>query len=189
MTRLMSTINWEVRLQWRNGFYYAAIFIVVVFLLAFSQISVVKMDWLLPFMLVNNMVVGTFYFLGALILLEKDEGSLEARVITPLRPAEYLTAKVATLSALTLVESALIVVITVGTRCELAAFTGWDNGNGRLPVFGRLPGGDTLRFYQRIPAAIHSFRDARRLTTGRLYGWLGTLAAIPASHASHLDTD
>ena len=114
MTRLMSTINWEVRLQWRNGFYYAAIFIVVVFLLVFSQISVVKMDWLLPFMLVNNMVVGTFYFIGALILLEKDEGSLEARVITPLRPAEYLGAKVATLSALTLVESALIVVITVG---------------------------------------------------------------------------
>lgn len=128
MTRLMSTINWDVRLQWRNGFYYAAIFIVVLFLFVFSQISVTNMDWVLPFMLINNMVVSTFYFIGALILLEKDEGSLEARVITPLRPAEYLGAKVVTLSGLTLVESALIVMITMGFAVNwlplLAGITG-----------------------------------------------------------------
>ncbi len=114
MTRLSSTIKWDMRLQWRNGFYTVAIVIVVAFLLIFSQISLENLDWLLPYMLINNLVVGTFYFMGGLVLLEKNEGSLEARVTTPLRPAEYLTAKVTTLSGLSLVESGLIVVVTVG---------------------------------------------------------------------------
>jgi fluoroquinolone transport system permease protein len=107
-------MQWDVRLQWRNGFYYAAIIIVAMFLLIFSQVSVASLDWIMPLMLINNMVVGTFYFMSALVLLEKDEGSLEARIITPLRPAEYLAAKVVTVSALALVESVLIVVITSG---------------------------------------------------------------------------
>ncbi len=128
MTRLTSTMKWDVRLQWRNGFYYAAIIIVVTFLLIFSQISVTNMEWVLPFMLVNNMVVGTFYFMGGLVLLEKDEGSLEARVTTPLRPAEYLAAKTATVSGLALMESVLIVVITAGWNVNwlllLAGITG-----------------------------------------------------------------
>ncbi len=114
MTRLTSTMQWDVRLQWRNGFYYAAIVIVVFFLLAFSQISIDNIAWIMPYMLINNMMIGTFYFIGGLVLLEKSEGSLEARVTTPLRPTEYLTAKVATLTGLTLVESMLIVVFAVG---------------------------------------------------------------------------
>ena len=114
MTRLTSTMKWDVRLQWRNGFYYAAIVIVAVFLLIFSQISVDNLGWIMPYMLINNMIVGTFYFIGGLVLLEKSEGSLEARVTTPLRPAEYLAAKVTTLTVLSLVESVLIVMIAVG---------------------------------------------------------------------------
>jgi fluoroquinolone transport system permease protein len=112
----MSTMQWDMRLQWRNGFYYASLVIVIAFLLIFSQVSVVNLDWLLPVMLVNNMVVGTFYFIGGLVLLEKDEGSLAARIVTPLRPAEYLTAKTATVSGLALLESGLLVLIAVGWR-------------------------------------------------------------------------
>ncbi|MBE2224718.1 MAG: hypothetical protein IAF02_24470, partial [Anaerolineae bacterium] len=46
MTRLTSTMKWDVRLQWRNGFYYAAIVIVVVFLLIFSQVAINNMEWI-----------------------------------------------------------------------------------------------------------------------------------------------
>ena len=38
MTRLTSTMQWDVRLQWRNGFYYAAIIVVVMWLIIASQI-------------------------------------------------------------------------------------------------------------------------------------------------------
>lgn len=114
MTRLTATMKWDVRLQWRNGFYYAAIVIVVVFLLIFSQISVDYLSWIMPCLLLSNMMIGTFYFIGGLVLLEKDEGSLVARITTPLRPAEYLVAKVATLTMLSLLESTLIVIAAAG---------------------------------------------------------------------------
>lgn len=114
MTRLTSTMKWDVRLQWRNGFYYAAVIIVVVFLLIFSQISVDYLGWIMPCLLLSNMMIGTFYFIGGLVLLERSEGSLVARVTTPLRPAEYLAAKVATLTMLSLLESTLIVIAVAG---------------------------------------------------------------------------
>ncbi|MBT3187986.1 MAG: ABC transporter permease [Anaerolineae bacterium] len=114
MTRLISTMRWDMRLQWRNGFYYAAIAIVVMYLLIFSQIPKDNLTWLLPLMLIGNMIIGTFYFIGGLVLLERGEGSLEARVITPLRPIEYIISKVATLSGLALLESGLIIIISYG---------------------------------------------------------------------------
>ena len=121
MTRLNATISWDMRLQWRNGFYYAAIAMVVMYLLAFSQIPKDNLVWLLPLMLMGNMVIGTFYFMGGLVLLEKDEGSLEARVITPLRPAEYIAAKVVTLTALSVLESGLIVLVSYGLHVNWLA--------------------------------------------------------------------
>jgi len=114
MSRLTSTIRWEMRLQWRNGFYYAAIAVVVMYLLIFTQLPKDSLAWLLPLMLMGNMIIGTFYFMGGLLLLEKDEGSLEARVTTPLRPTEYIFAKVATLTGLAVLESSLIVIVSYG---------------------------------------------------------------------------
>lgn len=39
MTRLRSTILWDMRLQFRNGFYYASLAIVVVCIALLSQIA------------------------------------------------------------------------------------------------------------------------------------------------------
>ena len=118
MTRLTATIQWDVRLQWRNGFYYAAIAVVVMWMLIASQIPDETLFWLLPMMLMGNMVIGTFYFMGGLVLLEKDEGSLEARVTTPLRPTEYLGAKVLTLTGLSFLECVLITMASVGLQAN-----------------------------------------------------------------------
>ena len=118
MTRLTSTMQWDVRLQWRNGFYYAAIAVVVMWLLIASQIPDETLIWLLPMMLMGNMVIGTFYFMGGLVLLEKDEGSLEARVTTPLRPTEYLGSKVLTLTGLAVLESSLVTIAYVGLQAN-----------------------------------------------------------------------
>ena len=118
MTRLTSTMQWDVRLQWRNGFYYAAIAVVVMWLFIASQIPDETLIWLLPMMIMGNLVIGTFYFLGGLVLLEKDEGSLEARVTTPLRPIEYLGSKVLTLTGLAVLESSLITIASVGLQAN-----------------------------------------------------------------------
>lgn len=114
MTRLASTMHWDVRLQFRNGFYYAAGVVAVFCIALLSWLSEPHLAWILPPFVLGNLLVNTFYFLGGLVLLEKREGTLEAQIVTPLRTWEYLASKVATLAALSLIENLSIVILTHG---------------------------------------------------------------------------
>ncbi len=116
MTRLLSTARWDFQLQVRNGFYYAAAVVVALNVIIVNQLPEASVGWLLPVILFENVVINAFYFMGGLVLLEKREGTLEVQVITPLRTGEYLTAKVITLAALSVVEGLVIVVFTFGLR-------------------------------------------------------------------------
>jgi fluoroquinolone transport system permease protein len=114
MTRLAATLGTDVRIQFRNGFYLATAFVVAC--------SVVLLRWLppeiaallLPVVVLENIVINTFYFVSAVLLLERDEGTFAAQSVTPLRGDEYLTSKVLTLTALSLAESLLIATAVAG---------------------------------------------------------------------------
>ena len=56
-------------------------------------------------------VVGgsTMLYVGAMFLFERDEGTLDALFVSPLRPAEYLWLKIITLTALATIESAVMI--------------------------------------------------------------------------------
>jgi fluoroquinolone transport system permease protein len=118
MDRLLSTIRCDIRLQHRNGFYYATAAVVAFYALGLSQLHAagarLNLDWLLPAIVLNNLLITTFYFIGALVLLEKAEGTLAAQVVSPLRAGEYLAAKVITLAALALAYNLAVVALIVG---------------------------------------------------------------------------
>ena len=67
-----------------------------------------------PVIILENLVINTFYFMAGLVLLEKGEGTMEAQVVTPLRPWEFMAAKVLSLGLLSLLESLLVVVVVSG---------------------------------------------------------------------------
>jgi fluoroquinolone transport system permease protein len=118
MKRLSATIRCDVRLQLRNGFYYATLFVLAIYALGLSQMSLASarsaLAWLLPAMLLNNLAITTFYFVAGLVLLEKAEGSLEAQIVTPLRAGEYLASKVLTLTALAVFYNLVVAFLVVG---------------------------------------------------------------------------
>ncbi|MAG35252.1 MAG: ABC transporter [Dehalococcoidia bacterium] len=114
MNRLLATMWWDIQLQFRNGFYYATAFIVVVWIVIRSQLPALDLGWLLPALVSGNLIINTFYFVGGLMLLEKGEGTLEALVVTPLRIGEYLASKVLTLTLLALVENIILVALLYG---------------------------------------------------------------------------
>ncbi len=105
---------WDARLQFRNGFYYAAGFIVIFFIVGLNWLSADLRTWLLPPFVFTNVLMNTFYFLGGLVLLEKGEGTLEAQVVTPLHTWEYLASKVAALTGLALLENTTMIVLSHG---------------------------------------------------------------------------
>jgi fluoroquinolone transport system permease protein len=116
MKRLLSTIRCDLRLQWRNGFYTATVFVTVVWALILLRAGTLDLRWLLPPLVVGNLLIGTFSFIGGLVLLERGEGTLTAQTATPLRVGEYLASKVVTLTALSMAETLVIVPMLAGTR-------------------------------------------------------------------------
>ena len=114
MTRLAATMRCDVRLQLRNGFYWAAAFVLGAWALVVSQLPPVVWAPLMPPLILGNLVMATFFFMGGLVLLEKGEGTLEAQVVTPLTGGEYLASKVLTLTALSVVENLAVVLMTHG---------------------------------------------------------------------------
>ena len=114
MIRLIATIGCDLRLQFRNGFYYASAVVVVGMVVLLRWLPEDAVAWLLPVVLLQNVLMNTFYFVAGLILLEKTEGTLEAQQVTPLRSGEYLASKVITLGALSMIESFLITAFARG---------------------------------------------------------------------------
>jgi fluoroquinolone transport system permease protein len=74
--------------------------------------------WIPTLMLI---VVGgsTMLYGAAMILFEKEQGTLRATIVSPMRPAEYLWAKIVTLTALAVLES----IIMVGGTMLIMSFS------------------------------------------------------------------
>jgi fluoroquinolone transport system permease protein len=117
--RISASLRWEVALEFRNGFYYAVGFIMAFWVVIYTQFPRLDLRALLPGLLLGNLLVTTFYFMAGLVMLEKGEGSLEARVVTPLRSTEYLLVKVIALGLLVLAENLLIAGLFAGFRFAL----------------------------------------------------------------------
>ncbi len=120
MHRLAATIRLDVRLQARNGFYYAVAFVLACWLLLLTRLPEIDWGYLLPAVVFGNLVMVNFYFVAELVLLEKGEGTPEAQVVTPLAGWEYLVSKTLTLAALSVGEQAVIVLSAYGTGFRLA---------------------------------------------------------------------
>jgi fluoroquinolone transport system permease protein len=117
--RILSSLRWELALQFRNGFYYATAFILAFWVVLYTQLPRLDLTAVMPGLLIGNLLVTTFYFMAGLVMLEKGEGSLEARVVTPLRSGEYLLVKVLALSALVLGENLAIAALFTRLRFAL----------------------------------------------------------------------
>jgi fluoroquinolone transport system permease protein len=117
MKRLLTALRWEVVLQLRNGFYYASIFFVLFWSGLLSQapnLHLLEQSKVIPGLVVVNLLITNFYFVAALVLLEKGEGVLSGLVVTPLRTSEYLASKVLSLTGLAILETLLVVTPVFG---------------------------------------------------------------------------
>lgn len=115
MNRLLATMRLDMTLQFRNGFYYVSAAVVVLFVVAlrtfFDQAG---QALALPALFLVGLAGSTYIFVAGLLLFEKGQRTLDGIIVTPLRSAEYLTAKLVTLTLLATLESLLITLLTYG---------------------------------------------------------------------------
>ena len=126
MKRLFATVQADLRLQQRNGFFYATAFVLGIYALALTQLPLpgARLAWLLPAMAVNNLLITSFYFAGGMVLLERSDGTIAAQVVTPLRTHEYVAAKALTLALLGVAYNALLAALIGGPGVALALVPG-----------------------------------------------------------------
>jgi len=122
MKRLWFTILNDFRLQWRNGFYTVMGITLGFWILLRTQTSGLDLSWVMGVFVAGNLLITGFYFIAALVLLEKEEGTLTAQVVTPLRPWEYLFSKTVSLFVLGLFENLVIVLLYNGPQFHWGLF-------------------------------------------------------------------
>ena len=98
----------DARLQKRYGIYYAYGFVVLFYLAVLYWGGAFVPAWAVAIVVYTDPAALGFFFLGALMMLEKGEGTRVALAVTPVSAADYLFAKTTTLAGLTLISVTLI---------------------------------------------------------------------------------
>ena len=110
MTRLLATMKTDVIVQFRNRLYSIGIFVGVIIAIALSQLAPPDRLFIIVPVLMLIVVGGTtMLYIAALIIFERDEGTMNALIVSPLRTSEYLWSKIITLTALATLESIVMI--------------------------------------------------------------------------------
>ena len=75
MKRLATTCVIDARLQYRNGFYAAMAVVLICSTWLLRKLPTAFAEELIPFVLLGNLLINTFYFVSGLVLLERLEGT------------------------------------------------------------------------------------------------------------------
>ncbi|HEV7275122.1 MAG TPA: hypothetical protein VGN80_02435 [Devosiaceae bacterium] len=110
-SRLQTLLVHDARLQFRYGIY-AAYGVVVVFYVAVLVWTAPWLPaWAPAVVIFTDPAALGFFFLGALLMLERSEGVRPALAVSPVSPAEYLLGKLATLTTVSVVAAAVLVAV------------------------------------------------------------------------------
>ena len=110
MSRLTSAVRLELTLQSRQKFLHAGVFSGLIWLAVLLPMPVNLRPVVEPYVLVGDVSIIGFLFIGGTVFFERQERTIGAIVSTPLRFWEYLVAK---LTVLVLIS--LLVAVTVAT--------------------------------------------------------------------------
>jgi fluoroquinolone transport system permease protein len=114
LKRLTSTIKTDLKVQLRNKLYHIGIAVSLLLGIVLSQlVPLVGLARGIPVIVLLVSGGGGLLYIAALIMFEKDEGTLSAIIVSPLRVHEYLLSKVITLTFLAVVESVVIIGVTM----------------------------------------------------------------------------
>jgi fluoroquinolone transport system permease protein len=106
--RLWAATRNDARLQWRQGFYAAYVLVTALYVAALRFTPAGRFPRIVPFLVFSDPAVFGFFFAGALVILERDDGMMQTLFVTPLGVGEYVAAKVLSLTTIAVVTSLAI---------------------------------------------------------------------------------
>jgi fluoroquinolone transport system permease protein len=113
MKKLVSLLIMDSRLAFRYGLIYAALFVCLVYIGVFMPLSTTLRSMFLPFIIYIDLAIFGFYFLGAWIFFERQEDTLNALMLTPIKFTHYIWSKVLVLSMISVLVSLLLAFLLI----------------------------------------------------------------------------
>ncbi|MDK2940363.1 MAG: fluoroquinolone transport system permease protein [Methanolobus sp.] len=110
MSRLVSTMRTDVTVQLRNNLYTIGIIAGILVAVAVSSVAGPSQLYsVVPALMLMVAGGSTLLYVAGMIIFEKDEGTLNAVIVSPLRIFEYLLSKVISLTVLATLESFVMI--------------------------------------------------------------------------------
>lgn len=115
MKRFIATLKLDAMIQFRNRFYFIGLAVAIFFGVGLGQFfDRPTVERLLPLMYLFAVGGTTMLYVAGLVLFEKDQRTLDAVIVSPMRTTEYLLSKVITLTFLASLESLGLLLIAYG---------------------------------------------------------------------------
>lgn len=115
MNRIISTLRLDVQIQWRSRFYYVSLALALLLGLGVRQLlDPQTTKTVLPMLFLLGVGGTGFIYIAGLIVFERDQHTLEAQLISPLKLTEYLNSKLISLTLLLLFEGTVMVIAAQG---------------------------------------------------------------------------
>lgn len=130
--RLRCLFLWDIRFQASYGFYFLYAVLTALYAIAILAVPESWREKTAAILIFSDPASMGLFFMGAIVLLEKNQHIPCAFAVCPVRAAEYILAKIGSLSAISLVVAALLAfaangnnvpLTLLGTALSSAAFT------------------------------------------------------------------
>ncbi|CAA0109293.1 Fluoroquinolones export permease protein [Mycolicibacterium vanbaalenii] len=119
MSRWASALRLETTTQVRQRFLHAAVVSGLLWLALLLPMPTQVRPIVEPYVLVGDITIIGFFFIGGSVFFEKQERTLGAVICTPLRFWEYLSVKIAVLMSVSMFVALVVVALTHGVGAEI----------------------------------------------------------------------
>lgn len=114
MNPLKSMLKWEFTLEYRYKLIHLAILSVVIYYLSLQIIPDINVaEFHTLFLFFDPVLIGIM-FVGAMVLFEKTENTLQALTITPMQTSNYFLSKIISLTTLSVITGLIFVIPSYG---------------------------------------------------------------------------
>ena len=130
--RLGNLFLWDIRFQAKYGFYFLYAVLTVIYTITLFAVPGSWKENTAAILIFSDPASMGLFFMGAIVLLEKSQHTPCAFAVSPVRPMEYIIAKVSSLSAISLVAAAILAlaasvnnlhIVLIGTVISSVIFT------------------------------------------------------------------
>lgn len=116
MTQLKTMLKWDVILQSRYKIIHLSILSVIIYYMSLVAVpSINTIEFKTLYLVMDPTLIGIM-FVGALVLFEKTENTLQALIVTPMETRTYFFSKIISLTVLSLVSGFLFVFLAHGIQ-------------------------------------------------------------------------